>query len=246
MTLKPIQRRSLSDEIFEQLKSQILQGAFGVGTPLPSERRLCEMLGVNRGALREALKRLEQARLVSIQHGGTTKVQNFMKTAGLDLLTALLFKEEGKIDTRVARSIVEIRSALAPDIVRLCAQRADAELKKELAEVVDRMEEAKGDLPALQQLAMEFWSLAVEGSQNVAYRLCYNTLQESYTKFAHLLLHVLEEELSDLKGYRAIAAAVRAGDTAMAERRAHELIRKGGDRIIAILENVARMKGEEE
>src|SRR5688572_7848136 len=219
MGLKPIQRRSLSDEVFEQLKNQILQGAFGVGTPLPSERKLCEMLGVNRGALREALKRLEQARLVSIQHGGTTKVANFMKTAGLDLLSTLLFKEEGKIDTRVARSIVEIRSSLAPDIVRLCALRADPALKEELSEVDDRMQQSQGDLPLLQRLAMEFWSLAVEGSENVAYRLCYNTLQDSYSKFAHLLTNVLEEELMDIDGYRAIANAILAGDTAAAERR---------------------------
>src|SRR5262245_13713306 len=198
MSLTPIQRRSLSDEVFEQIKNQILQGAFGVGTPLPSERKLCEMLGVNRGALREALKRLEQARLVSIQHGGTTKVANFMKTAGLDLLTALLFKEEGQVDTRVARSIVEIRSALAPDIARLCAKRADRALKEELLEVVGRMEEVQDDLQALQQLAMEFWSLTVEGSQNVAYRLCYNTLQDSYSKFSHLLTHTLATELQDL------------------------------------------------
>ena len=246
MTLKPIQRRSLSDEVFEQLKNQILQGAFGIGTPLPSERKLCEMLGVNRGALREALKRLEQARLVSIQHGGTTKVANFMKTAGLDLLTALLFKEEGKIDTRVARSIVEIRSSLAPDIVRLCALRADPELKEEISEVVDRMQQSQGDLPMLQKLAMEFWTLAVEGSDNIAYRLCYNTLQDSYSKFAPLLTHVLEEELMDIEGYRAIATAISAGDTAAAERRGHELIKKGGDRMIQILDNVAAMKGDEE
>lgn len=245
MKLKPIQRRSLSDEVFEQLKNQILQGAFGIGTPLPSERRLCEMLGVNRGALREALKRLEQARLVSIQHGGTTKVANFMRTAGLDLLTTLLFKHEGQIDTRVARSIVEIRTSLAPDIVRLCALRGDLGLKEEIAEVVDRMETAQEDLQMLQRLAMEFWSLAVEGSDNVAYRLCYNTLQDSYTKFFHLLTHVLEEELRDLDGYRAISDAILAGDTAEAERRGFELICKGGDRMIEILEEVTAMEGEE-
>ncbi len=246
MTLKPIQRRSLSDEVFEQLKNQILQGGFDVGSPLPSERKLCEMLGVNRGALREALKRLEQARLVSIQHGGTTKVANFMRTAGLDLLTTLLFKEEGKIDTRVARSIVEIRSALAPDIVRLCAKRADRALKEEIAEVVDRMEAAQDDLQTVQRLAMEFWTLSVEGSDNVAYRLCYNTLQDSYSKFFHLLTYVLEEELKDIQGYRAIADAMLAGDTALAEQRARELIRKGGDRLIEMLENVASLKGDQE
>jgi DNA-binding FadR family transcriptional regulator len=93
---------------------------------------------------------------------------------------------------------------------------------------------------------MEFWSLTVEGSQNVAYRLCYNTLQDSYSKFAHLLTHVLGEELQDLAGYRAIANAVQAGDTATAERRAMELIRKGGDRIIEMLDSVASMTGGEE
>jgi DNA-binding FadR family transcriptional regulator len=108
------------------------------------------------------------------------------------------------------------------------------------------MQQSQGDLPMLQQLAMEFWSLAVEGSDNIAYRLCYNTLQDSYSKFSHLLTHVLEEELMDIEGYRAIANAIAAGDTAAAERRGHELIRKGGDRMIQILDNVAAMKGEEE
>jgi DNA-binding FadR family transcriptional regulator len=235
--LKPIQRKSLSDEVFEQLRQQILGGGFDPGAPLPSERSLAEMLGVNRGALREALKRLEQARLVSIQHGGTTRVADFMRTAGLDLLTSLLFRDPGRVDTKVARSIIEIRSALAPDIVRLCAKRADRALKAEIVETVDRLS-GTDDLAARQRIAMEFWSLCVEGSDNVAYRLCYNTLRETYSKFSELLTNVLAEELGDVDGYRAIARAISDGDTASAERRAEELIRKGADRMIAILDDV--------
>ena len=238
--LKPIEKRSVSDEVFEQLKQQILLGTFGPNTPLPSERKLSEMLGVNRGALREALKRLEQARLVSIQHGGSTLVRDFMQTAGLDLLTTLLFKEEGKIDLKVARSIVEIRSALAPDICRLAAKRATPEVKAEILEVVEHLAETD-EVSERQKIAMEFWSLCVEGSQNVAYRLCYNTLRETYAKFFDLLTHVLSPELSDIDGYRAIAQAIDDGDTAAAEQRGKELIRKGADTLIGILSDVENM-----
>ena len=38
------------------------------------------------------------------------------RTAGLDLLSQMLFSEGGTIDLQVVRSLIEIRSALAPDI----------------------------------------------------------------------------------------------------------------------------------
>ncbi|CAN0353107.1 unnamed protein product, partial [Discosporangium mesarthrocarpum] len=39
-----------------------------------------------------------------------------------------------------------------------------------------------GDLPQLQRLAMGFWSQAVEASQNLAYRLAFNTMARTYTQ----------------------------------------------------------------
>ena len=59
---KPIERKSLADSVYEQLRDAIVGGEFPAGSSLPSERQLREQLGVNRGALREALKRLEEAR----------------------------------------------------------------------------------------------------------------------------------------------------------------------------------------
>jgi len=119
--LKPIHKTSLSDAVFEQLRGEILSGSLRVGESLPAERALCEMLDVNRGAIREALKRLAQARLVSTAHGGGTQVLDFRRMAGLDLLSALLFTPDGGIDRMVARSVIEMRSLLAPEISRLAA-----------------------------------------------------------------------------------------------------------------------------
>ncbi len=234
--LIPVQRRSLSDAVFEQLRDQIVGGKWAAGAPLPPERTLAEMLGVNRGAVREALKRLAQARLVNIQHGGSTRVEDFQATAGLDLLTELLFVGEGQIRTEVARSVIEMRSALAPDVARLAALRASEAQKAELMALVESMEAHPEDLLELQRLANRFWIVAVEGSGNVAYRLALNTMNRTYDQLFSLLTEVLRDELTDLAGYRTIARAIQRGDTARAERRAAELTRKGAERILALVD----------
>lgn len=241
--LRPVRRQSLSDAVFEQLREQIVSGEMEPGTTLPAERLLSEKLGVNRGAVREALKRLEQARLVAIQQGGATRVADFLSTAGLDLLAELLVRSDGTLDTTVARSVIEMRSALGPDIARLAALRADDAQRCALVAVVERMEGAAGDLPALQRLAMEFWRTAVEASGNLAYRLAYNTLSVTYERCFDLLTQVLAEELSDLAAYRAIAKAVQKGDTARAERRAAELMSKGAERIFEVVEALDALHG---
>ena len=206
--LTPIRRQSLSDAVYEQLKARIVQGELPVGAPLPAERALCAALGVNRGALREGLKRLEQAGLVAIQHGGGTRVTDFMATAGLELLPELMFGPGGAVDVAVARSVVEMRSALAHDLAaRAAHRRTDAEAEA-LHGLVDDMA-GTDDLLALQRLAMAFWAQAVHASRNIAYRLAFNTLARTYEPIFELLTQCLADELVDLAGYRAVADAIR-------------------------------------
>ena len=94
--LRPVRKQSLSDAVFEQLRDQIVSGAMVPGAALPAERVLCEALGVNRGSVREALKRLQQSRLVSVRHGGTSHVLDYRASAGLDLLADLIVTAAGR------------------------------------------------------------------------------------------------------------------------------------------------------
>jgi DNA-binding FadR family transcriptional regulator len=225
--LRPVRKQSLSDAVFEQLRDQIVSGAMAPGAPLPAERVLCEALGVNRGSVREALKRLQQSRLVSVRHGGTSHVLDYRASAGLDLLADLIVTSAGRFDTRIIRGIVEMRSALAPDIARLAAERARPAQRDALERTAAAMETRLGDVPALQGLAAEFWSHLVDASDNLAYRLAYNSLRATYDQCRDLFVQVLAEEIGDIGRYRAIAAAVRAKDAAAAETVARELIRRG-------------------
>lgn len=225
--LKPIRKQSLSDAVFEQIRNQIVSGEMVPGSPLPAERVLCEALGVNRGSVREALKRLEQSRLVSVRHGGTSHVLDYRASAGLDLLAELIVDPAGTFDTRVVRAIVEMRSALAPDIARRAAERARPAQHEALERTAAAIESNAGDLPTLQGLAAEFWSHLVDASDNVAYRLAYNSLRATYDQCRELFTQVMADEIGDVARYRAIAAAVRRHEPQTAETLARELIQCG-------------------
>jgi DNA-binding FadR family transcriptional regulator len=225
--LQPVHKQSLSDAVFEQLRDRILSGEMAPGSALPAERLLCEALGVNRGAVREALKRLEQARLVSVRHGGSSQVLDYHQSSGLDLLPALLISPSGAIDLAVVRSIVEMRSALAIDIARLAAQRGGTPAAAQLDAIVLDMREAGDDLSLLQQHAMAFWEVLVDASGNIAYQLAYNSLRQTYDRCRELLRDVLAVELRDVDSCAAVAAAVGSGDAGTAETRARALVRRG-------------------
>lgn len=60
---------SLADQVFEKLENDIITGVYPKGELL-TELKLVEQLGVSRTPIREALRRLEQERLVSVSGKG--------------------------------------------------------------------------------------------------------------------------------------------------------------------------------
>ena len=55
-----VERKTLSEQVAEQLEAEILEGRLGENDQLPSERELMEQFGVGRPAVREALFYLQQ------------------------------------------------------------------------------------------------------------------------------------------------------------------------------------------
>lgn len=229
MPLTPVARRSLGDQVFDQLAEQILRGELLPSQPLPAERTLVDVLGVNRQAVREALKRLEQAGLVDVVHGGGTTVTDWRRCAGLDLLPRLLVDSEGRIDPGVVRSIMEFRAVVGPDVAARCAERATPAVTKELSDVALAYEEldAAGPLEDLGDLDTRLWQALVDGADNIAYRLAYNALRSEYAAVETSMRAVLAEELRALPLRRRLLTAVLAGRPDDARRAAAALLALG-------------------
>ncbi len=234
MTYQAVERKSLSDAVFEQLREHILSGTLDVGEALPSERALCERFGVNRQALREALKRLQQLRLITIKQGESTKVLDYRQTGGLELLVSMIFDGEGRLRARTARSFIEMRVALGPDIARLAAGRRSEEQLERIAALVEDLLAAEGAV-ARQRANLELWRVLVEASDNIAYQLAFNTMERAWEAVQDVVAGALAAELDDEDGYRALLRAVRDASPEDARRFAAALVTKGSEGVLALL-----------
>lgn len=64
-----ISRMSLSEIVAGKLAAQILDGTYKPGFQFPAERDLIKQFGISRSTLREALKALEESKLIESRHG---------------------------------------------------------------------------------------------------------------------------------------------------------------------------------
>jgi DNA-binding FadR family transcriptional regulator len=72
--MKQVRRRSLVDEVVDQIKAEISSGNWAIGHRIPSEYELIESLGVSRPSIREAVRALVQLGLLETRQGDGTYV----------------------------------------------------------------------------------------------------------------------------------------------------------------------------
>lgn len=237
MPLQPVTRRSVPDEVYDQLLGELIDGDLAAGARLPSERRLAEVLGVSRPAVREALQRLAHAGYVDVRQGDTTTVRDFRRDGGLDLLPRLLLAGGG-LDLAVARSILEARAYVGPRIAELAAERSGAELADRLQQALTRLE-SDADPIARQRAALAYWEVLVDGADSIAFRLMFNSMRAAYLPLLDTLAQVVTAaEADQVETYRRLAEAVSAGHGATAKDQAARLLGAGTDALIAMIDTL--------
>jgi GntR family transcriptional repressor for pyruvate dehydrogenase complex len=211
-----------SESIFDTLRADILVGRLAPGDPLPAERQLAERLGVNRHAVREAVKRLQQAGLVKVAQGGATRVLDWRESGGLDLLADLPLAP-GEEGVRTVRSVLEMRASIGVDAARRAAERATAEHVGGLR-ILEAENAAALPGPDRERSYRTLWSAVVDSADNLAYRLAFNGLVAGVDNHYDLMLGLLEEELADLTTTARLVEAIAAHDVDAAGHAAETLL----------------------
>ncbi len=220
---------SLSEQVFVQLSTEILRGTYAPGAALPAERRLAELFAVNRHVVREAIKRLEQAGMVSVAQGGATRVLDYRKHAGLDLLSLLSQHADGNPEANgIWLSVLEMRASIGADAARLCARRAEDALKQSLVSLAQEMKTDDTDA-RLFDLEIQFWDAILEGSANLPYRLAFNTMMRGAQGMGGTAQRWSALECRAAEHRIPLARAIARGDEAAAERIARKTMREGVD-----------------
>jgi len=216
----PIEKMKASEQVAERLLKFILQGGVKPGDKLPAERTLAAQFGVTRTTLREALKKLEQLKLIAIHQGQGIIVEDF-QNASIDLLFHLLVVD-GEIDLNIITNILEARELFGTDVARLAAKRADKKELRQMSALMKNLVKAK-DPADLQLLDFELFRLLAVASRNIVYVLLMNTIKTIHQKYLELFLPLSSN--CDTSLQQEIFKAVKKGDADTAAEKAGEFLR---------------------
>lgn len=223
--------KSLGEALYDELSRDIIRGRIAPGANLQPERKLAEARGLNRGAVREAMKRLAQMRLIRTVHGGGNRVEEWRQVAGLELLPDLLVGEGGLPDFAMLRSLLEMRASLGVDAARLAAHRADAGQVQALQAIVEDMQRRPNDLEHRQQEVLRFWTVLVAAAGNQVYVMAFNSLALCWERYGAHLRHLLSDELRALHEYQAIVRACQRRDPEQAAKHARQLVQTAANQV---------------
>jgi DNA-binding FadR family transcriptional regulator len=119
----PITTRRISEEINAQIRQQIAAGALPPGARLPTERELAEQFAVSRMAVREGMRTLESAGLITMKkgrHGGAFVSETSAKLVSQQIRDML------ELGRATLPMLMEARLMVMDVVVRLACQRATA------------------------------------------------------------------------------------------------------------------------
>lgn len=222
---------NISERVADSLRSSILQGEVEPGQRLPSERSLAEKFNVTRTTLREALKKLEQLKLVGMRQGQGITVRDF-KTASMDLLSYLL-SMDGKLDEQLMHNVLEARVLLVTEVTRLAALRANKQEIAQLEESLEALLHCK-NIREYQLLDFEFYRLLAVASHNLVYALLMNTIKHIHSANVDLFLGITVD--TEVTAQSAIVEAVKQGNAVSAAGVAQAYLQQG-------MENFTGSKG---
>ena len=181
----------------DKLREAIAAGVFAPGQRL-IERELCDMLGVGRTSVREALRQLEAESLIeSLPHKGPVVA---------------------RISVEEARQLYSLRTLLEAHAGRRCAQTADDDFLQRLDAAVETFVKASEckERVAMIEAKTAFYDLLMEGCGN---KYITRTLTGLHNQISALRLTSMSRPdrlPRSIAEIRAIAAAIRSGDPARA------------------------------
>lgn len=135
MNIEKISTKKVSESVEEQIEKMIVSGMFKAGEKLPSVRELCEMFGVGRSAVRDAITTLSGKGAVYVKRGEGTFVCEFDSTK---LFNNPMFLASSKD----IRELFQVRKILEPGIAEMAALNRTEEDLENLMKLADQSNNA--------------------------------------------------------------------------------------------------------
>ncbi len=133
---KPIKQKRVYEEIVEQIRRLVAEGALKPGDRLISERELADRLQVSRASIREAFSALDMLGILESKPGEGTFIREVPQETIIKPLALIfmLYKDS-------SLEVLEVRTILEAESASLAARRGTPEDMERIKACLDKMEQ---------------------------------------------------------------------------------------------------------
>lgn len=187
--LARIPSKTLSSHMASVLSRRIIDGVYKEGEKLPTERQLSEEFGVNRHAIREAIKRIEALGLVQIRHGSGIYAQKLNMTAGIEIFNTLLTDNEGNLNADFLKDVLEFRRHYLMNLTLLSLRRRRPRELGRICRIIDDIlfDRKKRGMQDESADNYTLFQALVQAAHNHVYYLMYITLNQVMQRLPMIL-----------------------------------------------------------
>lgn len=204
--MRSINRLSITDQAVQQIKNEILSGRYKIGDRIPTEKDLCQQLGIGRSTVREALRMLKALGFIEVKQG---KGAFIIKTNEDSDEKIRDWFSKNKIELI---DFIQVRMSLEPLAVRLTIERASDEEIINIEKILEIFEDAVKSGNALDLAMMDeaFHTAIAEASGNNLLIMLNRTIVEFFREYRVRSFAVKKNIKNALEPHRKIMQAIRA------------------------------------
>jgi len=156
-----IKRTSTVERIVENLINLIKTRSLDIGDKLPSERQLCEIIGVSRPILREALKALQVMNIIDIRQGAGAFVKSLEPKDVVEHLDIVFH-----LNSSLYHDLYEARRVLESAVAGMAVSRISDEEIEAIAENVRQAAAHIDDAQIFQERDLELHEMIMKAAGN--------------------------------------------------------------------------------
>lgn len=206
MKIKPIKKDNISDQVYEQLKNNIIDGTWKQGDKLPSENDLVIAFGVSRITVRQALSKLTTLGLIETRTGEGSFVTELKPGIYMNEMIPYIYLNQESIE-----ELLEFRNVIEIETAGIAALKITEKDINRLEESLERMKNNISDLKKYVDEDLHFHMIIAKSTENSLIIQIHNIVRDIIKKTIKNLTESIGVE-NGLKYHRLLIDALKEKD----------------------------------
>lgn len=235
-----IMSSGLTNKIFTDIRTDIINGVYPIGSKLPTERDLAEKYTASRFAVREAIAMLSQTGFVETLPQSGTYVKDYFSEGSLETLVQTL-RIRRVIDRQTLDSLLKFRVATETDAAAEAALRLTGKDIEYLTDNLRIKEDNLDDVSVLAQCDYDFHYKIVTVSGNIISRLVFQSFKPIYSFFTEFFYSLPDAPAASLALNNKLLEVLKKGDKEASFAAMADILHYGEKKIYGAIDDREQM-----